>query len=347
MLRSASENSILRRFSGTRIHQFKVAFMTLSFQAQIDKILDGGEISREEASALAASASVEDLSRAAEQVTRRRLSRHFDMCSIINAKSGACPENCKWCAQSAHNKTGVKVYEFVGVEPCVEMALANEANGVSRFSIVTSGRKPDAALLESICEAVREIRRRSGIKVCASLGLLDEPALAKLFEAGVTRYHCNLETSPSHFTDLCSTHSIDDKVRTLETARRVGMEICSGGIIGMGETMEQRIEMAFALKALGVASIPINILCPIPGTPLEHTPPLSDDEIVATISLFRLILPTAHLRFAGGRDRLSPDGVKRALRAGINAATVGDLLTTIGSRVAEDKQLFQEAGYTL
>lgn len=321
--------------------------MQFSVQAQFDKILDGGEISREEACALAASASVEDLSRAAEHVTRRLAPRRFDMCSIINAKSGACPENCKWCAQSAHNRTGAEVYEFLGVEACVERALANEANGVSRFSIVTSGRKPDAALLASICEAVREIRRRSGIKVCASLGLLDEPALAKLFEAGVTRYHCNLETSPSHFSDLCSTHSIDDKVRTLEAARRVGMEICSGGIIGMGETMEQRIEMAFALKALGVASIPINILCPIPGTPLEHTPPLSDDEVVATIALFRLIHPTAYLRFAGGRDRLSPDGVRRALRAGVNAAIVGDLLTTIGSRVAEDKQLVREAGYTL
>lgn len=321
--------------------------MTFSVQAQIDKILHGGEISREEACALAANASVDELSRAAEQVTQRLAPRRFDMCSIINAKSGACPENCKWCAQSAHNRTGAEVYEFVGVESCVEMALANEANGVSRFSIVTSGRKPDAALLASVCEAVREIRKRSGIKVCASLGLLDEPALARLFEAGVARYHCNLEAAPSHFGDLCSTHSIGDKIRTLESARRVGMEICSGGIIGMGETMEQRIELAFALKKLDIASIPINILCPIPGTPLEHMTPLSDDDVVATVALFRLIHPTAYLRFAGGRDRLSPNGVKRALRAGVNAAIVGDLLTTIGSRVAEDKQLVREAGYTL
>lgn len=321
--------------------------MTVSIQALLDKILQGDEISREEAVALAASASVDELSRAAEQVTERLAPRRFDMCSIINAKSGACPENCKWCAQSAHSRTSAEVYAFVGVEPCVEMALANEAAGIGRFSIVTSGRKPTAAQLEQICEAVREIRRRSNIYICASLGLVDEPALTKLFEAGVKRYHCNLETAPSHFNALCTTHTIGDKIRTLETARRVGMEVCSGGIIGVGETMEQRIELAFALKALQVASIPINILCPIAGTPLEGMPPLGDDEVVATVSLFRLILPTAHLRFAGGRDRLSPDGVKRSLRAGINAAIVGDLLTTIGSRVEEDKRLIQEAGYTL
>jgi len=321
--------------------------MTNPVQILLEKVLQGGQISRDEACWLAGNASVEALCRAAETVTESLAPRRFDMCSIINAKSGACPENCKWCAQSAHSRTQADVYGFVGADVCVEQARYNEAHGVARFSIVTSGRKPDAAMMDGICDAVRQIKAKTGIKVCASLGLLGEAELVRLREAGVERYHCNLETAPSFFSELCTAHAVQDKVETLKAARRVGLEICSGGIFGMGETMAQRIEMAFALKDLEVSSIPVNLLCPIPGTPLEKTPPLPEDEILATIAMFRLIHPRAYLRFAGGRDKLSPDGVRRALRIGVNAAIVGDLLTTIGSSISQDRVLIREAGYEL
>ncbi len=321
--------------------------MTIKIQYQLNKLLQGETLSPSDALMIYKNVPLADICKAAEIITERMAPRQFDMCSIINAKSGACPENCKWCSQSAYHSTTAEVYGFVGSEKCVEYALHNEDHGVARFSLVTSGRKPDAAMLEEICLAVRAIKAKSKIKLCASLGLMDEAALAKLFEAGVVRYHCNLETAPTFFDELCTTHAIEDKVNTLKAAKRVGMEICSGGIFGMGETMQQRIEMAFALKELEVSSIPINLLCPIPGTPLATQKPLSEDEIIVSIALFRLIHPPAYLRFAGGRDKLSSEGVKRALRTGINAAIVGDLLTTIGSTISNDKVLIREAGYTV
>ena len=283
----------------------------------------------------------------AERLTREIAPRRFDMCSIVNGKSGKCSENCKWCAQSAHHTTTCDIYDTITPEECLRHALANEAQGIRRFSIVNSGRAATDRELDAVIACIRLLKQKTDLELCASLGLLDECALQRLYDAGVRRYHCNLETSPKHFPMLCTTHTLDDKIRTLKAAKAVGMAICSGGIIGMGEDEHDRIDLAFALRELEVHSIPINILSPIPGTPLEAMPLLPDHAILRTIALFRLVHPTAYLRFAGGRARLAPETLEHALRLGINAAIEGDLLTTLGNPVAQDKAYILHAGYIL
>lgn len=313
-----------------------------------NKLLSGGEITPDEAYGLADAVTPEnqqELWDAASEITKHFNVPVFDSCSIINARSGKCPENCKWCAQSGHFKTKVDIYPLISREECMATAEYNRRQGIRRFSLVTSGRKMSGADLDTACGYFDELRRKGGLGLCASMGLLDKDELQKLYDAGVRRYHCNLETAPSHFTELCSTHTIDDKINTINAAREIGFEVCSGGIIGMGETRRQRVELALTLRRVEPLSIPINILCPIPGTPLEGSAPLPDSEIITTIALFRFVHPRTTLRFAGGRAGLKRDTQLMAVKIGMNGGIVGDLLTTIGSTVAEDKSLVKEGGY--
>lgn len=311
-------------------------------------VLSGGQISEEEAYALAAindAEGIRALRDAAADVTAAMCPRSFDSCSIVNARSGRCSENCKWCAQSAHWHTGCSTYDIIDEEECMAAARHNASRGVKRFSLVASGRAMHGAALDKVAMLLQRAKRETGIYTCASLGLLNREELQKLWDAGVRRYHCNLEAAPSYFGELCTTHTIDDKLATIRTARKIGFDVCSGGIIGMGETTRQRVELALKLREAAPHSIPINVLCPIPGTPLADTPPISPDEIINTVAIFRMIHPAVQIRFAGGRSRLSREEQLEAMRVGVNGGVVGDLLTTVGSTIDEDKRLVAEAGY--
>lgn len=267
-----------------------------------------------------------------------------DTCSIVNGRSGRCTEDCKWCAQASRHHTGCREYEFVSDEEYFSTLRANDAAGVKRFSIVCSGRKVAMNDIRRFCDLYRRSQEISGMSLCASMGLLNREELQALYNAGVRRYHCNLETSASYFPTLCTTHTREDKLRTIRLAREVGMEVCSGGIIGMGETLAQRLELAAESRDAGAISIPVNLLNPIKGTPLEDTPLISEPEVVLTIALMRLVAPKQTIRFAGGRARMSAAATARMLRGGANGAIVGDMLTTIGNAMEEDRKLFTSVG---
>jgi len=310
------------------------------------KVLSSRSLTYDEAVKLSLSTNKEQLYQAAGDIRDYFSGKQFDMCSIINAKSGRCSEDCKWCSQSSFYHTKVESYELVDEQEAVRQACLNAKQGVHNYSLVTSGKALSEANLNQLLSVYKQIKDKSEIGLCASMGLLDKKALQKLKEAGVEHYHCNLETSRSYFPSLCSTHTYDQKIQTIRWAQELGMEVCSGGIIGMGETMIDRIELAFDLKKLGINSIPLNILNPVTGTPLEGTLPLSDEEVLTSFAMFRFINPKAKIRFAGGRMQIK-HLQEQALEAGVNAALVGDLLTTIGSNVEEDKIAFTKAGFDI
>ena len=290
----------------------------------------------------------DELRERAHEVTERCVEKRFDFCSIINARSGRCSENCKWCAQSAHWKTNCETYGWVGTEACVKAAKVAEANGADRIGIVTSGRCLSPEDVDNVCAALREMRKAAPeIGLCASLGLLSEEDLVKLKAAGLQRVHCNIEAAPSLFPRLCTTHTTADKLATLRAAKRLGFQICCGGIIGMGETDEQLVEFAFALKEIAPDSIPVNVLHPIEGTPLYELGVLDPERVVDSVAILRLVNPSTPLRFAGGRRDMTDETAAKCIYVGISAGIAGPLLTTPGADFDDDRGLAVRAGYAV
>ena len=309
-----------------------------------EKVLSGEQVNREEA-LLLADAPLEALTKAADEIRRQVCGAGFDLCTIVNGKCGLCSEDCKYCAQSAHYHTACEEhYSLLDTGTLLEGAKHNEAQGVLRYSIVTSGKRLSDREVEQVCESIRAIRRETSIQVCVSFGLLNEEQFRKIREAGASRVHCNLESSARYFPEVCTTHTYEEKIETLKTAKRAGLSICSGGILGLGETMEDRIDMVLTARSLGVKSIPMNLLNPIPGTPYEHRTPLTNDEACRCAAVFRFLIPDASIRLAGGRGLVGDKG-KACFQSGANAAISGDMLTTAGITVESDLELIKELGF--
>lgn len=308
------------------------------------KVLNGELIGKEEGLFLAEEAPLKELTEAANEIRKHFCENKFDICTIINGKSGKCSENCKFCAQSSFYNTKINEYSLLDSEAIVKEAKYNDERGVLRFSIVTSGRKLSDKEVDSVCESIREIGKNTSVSICGSFGLLSEEQYKKLKEAGLTRVHNNLETSKRNFKNVCTTHTFEEKIQAIKNAKNAGLNVCSGGIMGLGETMEDRIDMVLTLRELGVLSIPVNMLNPIKGTPFENNKLLTNDEMCRIVAVFRFLIPNAAIRLAGGRGLLEDKGEKCFL-SGANAAISGDMLTTSGITIKEDMDLLEKIGY--
>lgn len=305
------------------------------------EIVDGRRITREDDLSFFLNCDLKELCEGADRIRAYFIGDKVDLCSIINGRSGRCPEDCKYCAQSAHNHTNCEVYDFLPEEKIVEACKMNESEGVDRFSIVTAGRALTGTEFEKAIHAFETMHQECKIDLCASMGFLNEEQLHRLHEAGVTSYHHNIETSRRNFPNICTTHTYDQKIETLKKVKAEGMCACSGGIIGMGETWEDRLDMAVSLAELGIVSIPINVLMPIKGTPLENLPQLTEKEILRTIAFFRYINPAANIRLAAGRALLTNDG-EIAFQSGASATITGNMLTTAAcATIRSDRQMLE------
>ncbi len=315
-----------------------------------DKILSGYSITKEEALQLVqiqpSAFSLQpffNLFSAANRIRETFRGASVDLCSIVNAKSGACPEDCSYCAQSSKSKTDISMYPLVKKDAVLEKAREARDAGVKRFCVVTSGRKIAKNELKEIASMVEAIRG-IGLLPCATLGLMDKEELSFLKESGLERYHHNLETSERFFPEICRTHTYYDKLKTIDAAKAVGLSICSGGIFGLGETWQDRIDMAFAIKELNVDSVPINFLIPLKGTSMGDRDFLHPFEALKIISLYRLILPEKEIRVCGGRMQILGEFNSMVFLAGADSLLTGNYLTTTGRTFDDDLRLIEQYG---
>ncbi len=282
----------------------------------------------------------------AQELTHRNFNNNVEFCSIISAKTGKCSENCKYCAQSSHYRSNIETHDLVSVDEVRKCAINARENGATRFSIVTSGKGPDEEDFETLLEMIKAINEIEGLKSCASLGILTDEQMKALKDIGLSRYHHNLNTCKSYHNDVCTTHSYKSRVETINLAHEYNLEVCAGGIIGMGETRKQRVEMALELAELNPDSTPVNFLHPIEGTPFAvHKDAIDEEEILKTLAIFRIIMPKTVIRYGGGRAlRLSPENQELGIKLGVNGLLIGNYLTTTGITIEEDMKLVQKAG---
>lgn len=308
-----------------------------------EKVIKGLVITKDEAIKLYTHP-LDELCQGANEIRKHYCKNIFDICTIINAKSGRCSENCKYCAQSIHYDTNCEEYPLLSSKEIISHAKYNLEQGVLRYSLVTSGRTLSDREIERVCEIVAQIKETVPIKVCGSFGLLKKEQYKRLFQAGLTRIHNNLETSKANFPNMCTTHSFEDKVSAIGFAKEAEMYICSGGIFGIGESIQDRIDLAFSLKELGIKSVPINLLNPVKGTPYEGLTPLGVEELRRIVAVYRFILPDAFIRLAGGRGLLWDKG-RSCFLSGANAAISGDMLTTSGISIKTDLEMIANLGF--
>jgi len=314
-----------------------------------EKVLAGGHVTRDEATwlfNLETSADILDLLSWANRIREKFKGNKIHLCSIVNAKAGACSENCSFCSQSAHYQTGSPKYGFVDPEPVAEAGEEANKNSVTAVGLVAAWKGlNEGPLLDEICDRVREMKAAGKTRPDVSLGIIKSQRIAdRLKEAGVECYGHNLESSRNFFPQTCTTHTFDDRLETIGYLKKAGIKICSGGIIGMGETRQDRCDLVFELKAIGANVVPVNILNPIPGTPFAQNEPLPVMEILKTIACFRFILPRQEIMIAGGRTVNLRDAQSMIFMAGASALMVGNYLTTLNQPVEKDLQMLKDLG---
>lgn len=279
------------------------------------------------------------------KISSKYIKNDVEFCSLINARNGKCSQNCKYCAQSSHYRTNIEAYPLVELEEVRKTALEAKSHKASRFAIVTSGKTPDESDFDTILKMIEEVNKIEGLKSCASIGILNEEQAKKLAQTGLRRFHHNINTSKSYYPDVCTTHNWYDRLNTCKLVKKYGMELCCGVILGMGETVEQRIEMALELAEIQPDSIPINILMPIPETPFEnYLDKIDEENVLRTLAIFKIANPNSILRFCGGRMRLSDENQRKALNSCVEGIMVGNYLTTVGKAPEDDIKTVAELG---
>jgi biotin synthase len=311
------------------------------------RALAGGGCSVEEAMHLATETALPDLMAGANQIRKAFFDNRIHFCVIINARCGSCSQNCAFCSQSAHHATDVETYPLIGAEAIEQQADDLRSSGAGCCGIVTSGPTVTSEELDDICRAIEALRASGRKSACASLGQLDVSSLERLKAAGLTRYHHNLETSRAFYPTICTTQSWQARYDTVRAAQQAGLDVCCGGLFGLGESWADRVDLAVTLRELGVTHVPINFFNARPGTPLEHQPPLTADEALRIVAVYRYLLPAASLRVCGGRDKILADRQDEAFAAGANAMMTGNYLTTPGVDPASDRAMLDRLGLEL